>query len=289
MIKMKSGFKVLFVALLLSLISAPSFGADIAGAVITKPVIGKGVQITWLGQAGFKIVSPEGKVILIDPWASGNTLYPYKNASGEPDLTPLLDANIILVTHGHFDHLGDTIPIAKSPSARKYLKIVTIFEIMTYLWQEGVEQSKLTPMNIGGTVKIGNIQITMLKAVHSSGIGPFDAKSLIYGGEAAGFIIEFENGFKIYHAGDTALFGEMKSYNTFYRPNLMMLPIGGIFTMGPKEAAMAADFVHPQYVIPMHYGGTFDLPGKPEEFKLAMGKRGKGIKVIVLVPGKPIN
>ncbi|MHB8481508.1 MAG: metal-dependent hydrolase [Nitrospiria bacterium] len=263
----------------LSFFSQASFGAE----------IGKRVQITWLGQAGFKIVDPNGKIILIDPWAKGNNLYPYKTSTGEPDLTPLLDADIILVTHGHFDHLGDTIPIAKDPSAKKELKIITIFEIMTYLWQEGVDQNKLKPLNLGGSVNIGGIQITMVKAVHSSGIGPFSAKSLIYGGEAAGFIIEFTNGFKIYHAGDTALFGEMKSYNTFYHPNLMMLPIGGVFTMGPKEAAMAADFVHPQYVIPMHYGGTFNLPGNPSDFKTALNKRGKGIKLIVPVPGKPIN
>ncbi len=256
-----------------------SFGAE----------IGKGVQITWLGQSGFKIVAPNGKIILIDPWANGNNLYPYKNSAGEPDLAPLLDADIILVTHGHFDHLGDTLPIAKDPTAKKDLKIVAIFELMTYLWQEGVDQNKLIALNLGGSANIDGILITMVKAVHSSGIGPFSPKSLTYGGEAAGFMIEFTNGFKIYHAGDTALFGEMKSYNTFYHPNLMMLPIGGVFTMGPKDAAMAADFVHPQYVIPMHYGGTFNLPGKPADFKTALSKRSRGIKVIIPVPGKPIN
>ncbi|MFI5303182.1 MAG: metal-dependent hydrolase [Nitrospiria bacterium] len=251
--------------------------------------MGKKVQITWLGQSGFKIVSPSGKVILIDPWAKGNNLYPYKSSTGEPDLTPLLDADMILITHGHFDHLGDTIPISKDPASKKDLKIVTIFELMTYLWQEGVDQNKLIPMNIGGTVKIDDVQITMVRAVHSSGIGPFSAKSLIYGGEAAGFIIELNNGFKIYHTGDTALFGEMKTYSTFYHPNLMLLPIGGIFTMGPKEAALAVDFVHPQFVIPMHYGGTFNLPGTPAEFKSALAKRGKAVKLIIPIPGKPIN
>lgn len=272
-------FKVLFLLIALSFLSQASFGVE----------IGKKVQITWLGQSGFKIIAPNDKVILIDPWAKGNTLYPYKTPAGEPDLAPLLDADIILVTHGHFDHLGDTLPIAKDSSSKKDLKIVTIFELMTYLWEQGVDQNKLMPINIGGSITIEGLQITMVKAVHSSGIGPFSAKSLIYGGEAAGFIIKFNNGFTIYHTGDTALFGEMKSFNTFYRPNLMMLPIGGIFTMGPNDAAMAADFVHPQYVIPMHFGGTFNLPGKPSDFKLALSKRGKGIKLIIPIPGKAIN
>ena len=269
---------LLAVGILLSLI-VPATAAD----------IGKKVQLVWLGQAGFKITTPAGKIILIDPWAKGNTLYPYKNGTGEADLGPLLDADVILVTHGHLDHLGDTIEIAKSAGTKKELKIVTIFELMTYLWQEGVEQNKLVPMNIGGTVKVDDIQITMVRAVHSSGIGPFSPKSLTYGGEAAGFIIEMSNGFKIYHAGDTALFGEMKSYNTFYHPNLFLVPIGGLFTMGPKDAAQATEFVHPQFVIPMHYGGTFNLPGTPAEFKTALTKRGRGIKVIIPTPGKVIN
>ncbi len=279
MMREKNILQTLLVVFLFFSLGSYSYGAE----------IGKKVQVTWLGQAGFKIVSSSGKVILIDPWARGNNLYPYKNASGEPDLTPLLDADMILITHGHLDHLGDTLSIAKDPAAKKDLKIVTIFELMTYLWQEGIDQNKFVPMNIGGTVKVDDVQITMVRAVHSSGIGPFSPKSLTYGGEAAGFIIEMNNGFKIYHAGDTALFGEMKSYNTFYHPNLLLIPIGGIFTMGPKEAAMATEFVHPQYVIPMHYGGTFNLPGTPAEFKTALSKRGKGIKVIVATPGKPIN
>ena len=273
--------KVILVPLLFLLLffSPLSFGAE----------IGKKVQLTWLGQSGFKIVSPGGTVILIDPWAKGNTLYPFKTAGGEADLSPLLDADLILLSHGHFDHLGDTLPIAKDPASKKDLKIVSIFELMTYLWQEGIDQNRLVSMNIGGTVKFGDVQITMVRAVHSSGIGPFSPKSLIYGGEPAGFIIEFGNGYRIYHTGDTALFGEMKSFNTFFHPNLMLVPIGGLFTMGPKDAAMAVEFVHPQAVIPMHYGGTFNLPGTPAEFKAALAKRVRGVKVIVPVPGKPVN
>jgi L-ascorbate metabolism protein UlaG (beta-lactamase superfamily) len=276
---LKSRYYFLALFLFYFSMTSVSFGAE----------IGKKVQLTWLGQSGFKIVSPSGKVILIDPWVKGNNLYPFKSPSGEPDLTPLLDADLILITHGHLDHLGDTIPIANDPGSKKELKIVSIFEIMTYLWQEGIDQKKLVPMNIGGTVKVEDLQVTMVRAVHSSGIGPFSPKSLTYGGEAAGFIIEMNNGFKIYHTGDTALFGEMKTYNTFYHPNLMLVPIGGVFTMGPKEAAMAAELVHPQYIIPMHYGGTFNLPGTPAEFKSALSKRGKGIKLIIPTPGKPIN
>ncbi|HXN06190.1 MAG TPA: MBL fold metallo-hydrolase, partial [Nitrospiria bacterium] len=209
---------------LFAFISLLLFAAILAVPARTLPAteIGRGVQLTWLGQSGFKIVSPKGTVILIDPWARGNTLYPFKNAEGNPDLTPLFGADIVLVTHGHFDHLGDTLEIAKE-STNKEIKVVSIFELMTYLWQEGADRAKLQPMNIGGAIKIKDVEITMLRAVHSSGIGPFSPKSMTYGGEAAGYLIEFSNGFKIYDAGDTALFGEMKSYNTFYHPNLFLV------------------------------------------------------------------
>jgi L-ascorbate metabolism protein UlaG (beta-lactamase superfamily) len=130
----------------------------------------------------------------------------------------------------------------------------------------------------------------MVNAIHSSGIGSFAPKSLANGGEAAGFIIRLENGYTIYHAGDTSIFGDMKLYSTLYRPDLALLPIGGRFTMGPEDAALATVLLSPRVVIPMHFGGTFQLPGDPNRFRDSVFKRlQKKVKVIIPTPGKVIE
>ncbi len=220
------------------------------------------VELTWLGQSFFRIISPKGKIILIDPWKDfppGNKLFPAGFETGEPDL--------VLVTHGHFDHLGDAARIAKETKSKPNFKIISIFEIMIYLMSEGVSQEKLQGLNKGGSVALEGITVSMVNAVHSSGIGPFAPKNLANGGEAAGFVVALEDGTKIYHAGDTDVFSDMNLIKEIHFPEIALLPIGGVFTMGPKEAAYAAKMLGAKIVIPMHFGGTFGLPGLPEDFQ----------------------
>jgi L-ascorbate metabolism protein UlaG (beta-lactamase superfamily) len=217
-------------------------------------ILNRDCRIRWLGHAAFEIVSPKGKVLLIDPWLTNP-----KAPEGALDSIKKVDA--ILLTHGHFDHMGETIDIGKKHQP----EIPCIFELHMYLEKRGLENTR--PMNKGGTQTIADgIQVTMVNADHSGGISDeaFPGQAL-YGGDPVGLVIELENGFRIYHAGDTQVFGDMKLIAELYSPELAMLPIGGHFTMGPKEAAMAVKLLEPRFVIPMHYGTFPILTGTPEE------------------------
>ncbi|MCD6575553.1 MAG: metal-dependent hydrolase [Nanoarchaeota archaeon] len=201
------------------------------------------MKITYLGHASFLIES--GKKILIDPFLSGNP-----KATAKPSE---IEADIILVTHGHGDHLGDTVEIVKNTGA----KVVAIHEIQQFLLKQGVNA---IGMNIGGSIEIDGIKITMVPAIHSSS---FDDK---YMGHPAGFVIRFSDGI-VYHAGDTGIFWDMKLIHELYSPDIAILPIGDVYTMGPKEAAKAVELIKPKIVIPMHYGTFPVLTGTPEKFK----------------------
>ena len=237
----------------------------------------RGCKITWLGHAAFRVESPKGKVILIDPWL-GNPKAP----AGALDALTRVDA--LLPTHAHGDHLGDTIEIAR----RFQPEIPCVYELHLYLSGKGLE--KTLPMNKGGAQTVaGGIQVTMVSADHSAGyqddaIAP---KRALYGGEPCGFVVELENGFRLYHAGDTNVFGDMKLIGELYKPEVALLPIGGLFTMGPREAAMAARLVGAPKVIPMHYGTFPPLAGTPAE--LAKELSGSGIEVIALTPGETLQ
>ncbi len=228
-----------------------------------------GIKVTWFGHASFKFESPEGKVILVDPWLDHPLAPEGAKQFGHVDL--------ILVTHGHSDHLGNTIEIAKSTNAT----VVAIYEIMLYLQGKGL--SNLQGMNKGGTWEWNNIKITMTDAVHSSGID--EGGKVIPGGDPAGYIITFENGFKVYHTGDTGLFGGMQFIGELYKPDLVCLPIGSLFTMGPEEAAFAVKILKPRWVIPMHYETFPILTGKPKDFIDLLPDEFKD-RVIVLKPGE---
>ena len=231
-----------------------------------------GVTITWLGHSAFQLESPQGKIILIDPWLDNP-----KAPSGAKNI-PKID--LILVSHGHSDHLGNTVDIAKRTNAR----VLCIYEIYLYLQSKGVQTAQ--GMNKGGTMDVDGIKVLMTDARHSSGID--SDGGVIMGGEATGWIVEFENGFTIYHAGDTSVFGDMKIIGELCRPDVAMLPIGDLYTMGPTQAAYAANLLKPRYIIGMHYGTFPALTGTPADLKKLLPVPMRK-KVVELEPGESVT
>lgn len=232
-----------------------------------------GVKVTWLGHATFLIETPSGKKIIIDPWVNKNPKTPAALKSFDR-----LDA--ILCTHGHGDHSGDLLELAKKHGAT----VVGIFELCTWAGKRGAKQT--APMNKGGTQKVGDIRVTMVNAHHSAAIE--DGDQIVYGGEPCGYVIEFENGLKIYHAGDTCVFGDMAIIRELYKPDLAMLPIGDLYTMGPLEAAYACRLLQPKAVIPIHWGTFPALTGTPAEFSRRLTEAGTAVEVITMEPGETI-
>jgi L-ascorbate metabolism protein UlaG (beta-lactamase superfamily) len=234
-----------------------------------------GLQITWLGHSTFKLRSPGGKTILIDPWVAGNPACP-----AEQKQIDQLD--LMLCTHGHFDHIGDAVEIAKRTRPR----VVGIFELCHWLASKGVDGAGNLAMNKGGTQVVDGISITMVHAVHSCGIT--DGDQIVYGGEAAGYVIQFENGFRLYHAGDTAVFGDMRIIREIYQPDAVMLPIGDQFVMSPREAAYACRLLEARTVIPMHFGTFPILTGTPDKLRQATAGLA-GLEIIDLQPGETLG
>ncbi len=258
---MKNLKSVLYVIPILLLVFSISLHAE---------EIGRDVKVTYLGHAAFKIISPKGVVIYIDPFLSGNPKTP-------AELKTVEKADLVLVTHGHGDHVGDTLAIAEKTNAR----IVVIPELGRYLTKKGAKN--VIGMNKGGTYISHGIAITMVHALHSSSV--MEGDQIIYTGDPAGFIIKFENGFTLYHAGDTGVFSDMKILGEIYKPELSLLPIGSHFTMDPREATYASKLLGSKYVIPIHYGTFPALTGTPEEFVKLM-KEVPQTKVLVLRPGE---
>jgi L-ascorbate metabolism protein UlaG (beta-lactamase superfamily) len=230
----------------------------------------KGLKITWLGHATFRVVTPKGNTILIDPWVMGNPACPESEKQ-------VKKVDVMLCTHGHFDHIGDAVEIAMKHSP----KVVCIPEMASWLGKKGVKN--LAEMNKGGTQQIGDIQVTMVHAVHSCGIT--DGDQVVYGGEACGYVVKFDNGITIYHAGDTMAFSDMKIIHELWRPQIAMLPIGDHYTMDPRQAAYAAELLLPKTIIPMHFGTFPVLTGKPSE----LAKLAEGTEVIEMKPGETLS
>ena len=233
----------------------------------------KGNRITYLGHSTFALTSASGQVALIDPWVTTNPFCP--EALKKVDR---LDA--IFLTHGHTDHMGDLLALAKQHRP----KIVASFETCLWIESKGFEE-ETCPMGKGGSQKIGDFELTMMHAFHSNSID--DQGVRIYGGEPAGYVIRMPGGFTLYHAGDTALFGDMKLIGELYKPQLAMLPIGDLFTMGPKEAAYAIRLLGAKHVIPMHYGTFSFLTGTAEALRKET-KAIKGLKIYALKPGEKL-
>lgn len=241
-------------------------------------------EILWLGQATTKITTPGGKVIVIDPFLLKNP----KTPAEYKDLAKLGSVDLILITHGHFDHTADVGALAKLTGA----KVVGNGALPRQLTAFGVVPKEQTiSMNKTGTITpIGpDIKITMVPAEHSSALTlkhpDTDKYETVYAGAPVGYVIEMENGKTLYHSGDTGLFGDMSLIHDLYKPDLALVAIGGHFTMGPKEAAIAVtQYLKPAKVLPIHYGTFPPLKGTPAELKAAMA--GSDIEVLDIMPGQ---
>jgi L-ascorbate metabolism protein UlaG (beta-lactamase superfamily) len=207
------------------------------------------IEITWLGHGTYKMRLESGEVVLVDPWIEGNPAYPKDH-----DLDRV---SVILVSHGHFDHVHDVLPLAQKFSPQ----IVAIYE--TAHWLESKGAKNIIGMNKGGTAAVGPVAVTMTHAVHSCGI--LDDGKIIYGGEAAGFVVRFQDGRSVYCAGDTNVFTDMQLIASLYRPELAFLPIGDFYTMSPREAAAACRLLKARKVVPLHFGTFPALSGRPEQ------------------------
>jgi L-ascorbate metabolism protein UlaG (beta-lactamase superfamily) len=227
----------------------------------------KMTRITWLGHATVLVQTPKGTNVLIDPFIAHNPKYP------ESFELPS-KIHYILLTHGHGDHISDAAPVAK----RHGSKVVAIYELADYMKSQGVAET--VGINLGGTVQLEDVAATMVDAKHSSGAQ--DDKGTHYVGVAGGFVLEVAGGPVLYHAGDTCVFGDMQLIRELYEPQVAMLPIGGYYTMGPKEAAHACRLLAPKTVLPIHWGTFPPLKGTPEELAALVEP---GVEVVHWKPG----
>jgi L-ascorbate metabolism protein UlaG (beta-lactamase superfamily) len=230
------------------------------------------IEITWLGHGTFQLKLQSGEVIVLDPWTDGNPAYPSGHKFDRVDA--------ILISHGHFDHIHDAVPLAKQFKP----KVVCIFETGEWLKSKGVQN--VSAMNKGGSQAVGPLKVTMTHAVHSCGI--VDDGKIIYGGEAAGYVLRLPDNRAIYFAGDTNVFSDMALIQELYAPELAMIPIGDLFTMSPREAAKACRLLKAKTVIPMHFGTFPPLTGTPEELSNQIGDFA-GITVWPLEPGRSVS
>ena len=227
------------------------------------------LSITWLGHATFYLTSPRGVRLLFDPWLRTNPSCP-------SDRKKIDAVDLMLITHGHSDHCEDALSVGRSSGAL----VVAPFELSAWLEQKGLRNMR--PMNLGGSQELGGITVTMVPAVHSSGV--LQDGGMIYLGPAVGYVLRFEDGVTVYFAGDTALFGDMRLIGEMYAPQLAFLPIGDRFTMGPEAAARACEWLGVRQVVPMHYGTFPELTGTPARLRELVEPL--GVQVLELRPGE---
>jgi L-ascorbate metabolism protein UlaG (beta-lactamase superfamily) len=231
------------------------------------------IELTFCGHATFAIKTPSGKHLIVDPWLEQNPACPI--ALKKPETVDAL-----LITHAHFDHLADAVGL----SAKHQAACVAIFETAVWLGKKGVKNA--IGMNKGGTIEVADVKVTMTHANHSCGIQ--DGDQMVYGGEAAGYVIAFENGVKIYHAGDTCVFSDMKIIGDIYRPDVALLPIGDLYTMDPVQGAYAIRLLGVKTVVPMHYGTFPALTGTPEKLRELTADIA-GLEIVDLKPGESLT
>lgn len=240
--------------------------------------LGRDVSFTWFGHAAVLAESSGGTVVLIDPWL-GNPLSPTT-----PDAIERVD--IMLVTHGHSDHFGDALSIG----SRTRPIWPTIHEMQLWLARNYAHADRVIGMNKGGTVEAAGVRVTMTGADHSAGDWNAGGETTLYFGEPAGFVVEMENGFRFYHAGDTSVTSDMRLTAELYRPELAILPIGGHFTMDPRGAAVAVELLGVKHVLPIHYGTFPLLAGTPDELRVELDARGlRDVEVHALKPGETLR
>ena len=227
------------------------------------------LSITWLGHSTFIIDTPGGKRIVTDPWLEQNPMCP-------PDRRRIDRADVILVSHGHFDHTGDVVPVSRATNA----PVVAVFELAQWLERKGLQN--VVGMGVGGTVTVAGLEISMTPAVHTSRVVEND--TTVYLGVPTGFVVKMENERAFYFAGDTALFGDMELIREMHGPEIAFLPIGGHYTMGPEGAARAAALLGVRQVVPMHYGTFPVLTGTPERLRTLVEPH--GVDVLTLQPGE---
>jgi len=279
---------------LLRLSTVLASGMLLAACALTPPPAAPGAaqgkaELLWLGQSTFRLTTPSGKVIVTDPWLRPNP----KTPAEYKDLSRLGKVDLILVTHGHGDHIADAPDLALMNKAR----VIAPGDLNMTLNTLGVLPPELTPrMNKSGTIvpfaDVPGLKITMVKAEHSSLFAwknPQTGKlESHYGGEPVGFIIELENGQKVYHMGDTGLFGDLKFIGEYYKPDVLLIPIGGNFTTAPADAAYATrEWIKPRVAIPMHYGTNPLNRGTPEQYMQALGQT--ATRVVPLQPGEKFS
>jgi len=231
----------------------------------------QGTRITWLGHATTLIQTASGTNILIDPFIAHNPKYPQGYVLPEK-------IHYVLLTHGHGDHISDAVPVAKKHGST----VVAIYELADYIKGKGAAETM--GMNLGGTVQLSDVAVTMVDAKHSAAAQ--DEHGTHYVGVATGFVLTVQGGPAIYHAGDTCVFGDMKLIAQLYRPEIALIPIGGFYTMGPEEAALAAKLLEVKRILPIHWGTFPPLTGSPDQLA---AKLGAGFDVIRLEPGQTLN
>ncbi len=228
------------------------------------------VKAKWLGHAAVHLISPAGKHILIDPFLSQSPTTPSEFKTFD-------QVDYILLTHGHEDHVGDTLDIAKKTGC----KVLSIVELSGLLKSDGLADDQAVEMNKGGTVEFDDFKVTMTNANHSSSFGGR------YAGEPAGLMIKFKGDITVYHCGDTNIMADFKLYRKLYKPDVTFIPIGDYYTMGVKEAVMAAKLIESRHYVPIHYGTFPPLTGSPEDFKKRLESKGDFV-VHVTKPGEVI-
>ncbi|HEY2954693.1 MAG TPA: metal-dependent hydrolase [Candidatus Eisenbacteria bacterium] len=234
----------------------------------------RGFSLTWLGHNTFRLTTRSGHVVLLDPWVEGNPACPANRKTFER-------IDVMTISHGHGDHMADAVNLGKKFNPT----VVCNYEIHLFLQRKGLNRT--SPMNKGGSQTVDGIRFTMTHAVHSSGIE--DGGQVIYGGEPCGFVITLEDGARIYHAGDTGVFSDMALIGELYAPEIALLPIGDLFTMSPREAAVAARLLRARHIVPAHYGTFPALTGTPAMLSEELKKLGVDAEVVALEPGATLE